>query len=106
MALTTARMPILALALMAAQPALADTPVAPPAPAAPAAKFNLDTPIEALVADARTRAVLESDLPGLTSHPQFDMFKTMSLTTLAPFAPDKLTPDRLDKVKADLAKLN
>jgi len=25
---------------------------------------------------------------------------------LAPFAPDRLTPDRLDKVKADLAKLN
>jgi hypothetical protein len=97
----------LGLALTATQPARADAPTANPAPvSAPATKFTLDTPIETLVADTRTKAVLEADLPGLTSHPQFDQFKSMSLTMLAPFAPDRLTPDRLDKVKADLAKLN
>lgn len=83
-------------------PALAD-----PAPTAPAAQtaFNLDTPIETLVADARARAILDADLPGLTAHPQYDQFKGMSLTMLAPFSPDKLTDERLGKVKADLAAL-
>ncbi len=91
-----------ALTLSVATPALAD-----PAPAtAPAAKFTLDTPIETLVADTRARAVIDTDLPDLTKHPQYEQFKTMSLTTLASFAPDKLTPVVLGKVKDDLAKLN
>jgi hypothetical protein len=91
-----------ALTLSATTPALAD-----PAPAtAPAAKYTLDTPIETLVADTRARAVIDTDLPDLTKHPQYEQFKTMSLTTLASFAPDKLTPAVLGKVKDDLAKLN
>ena len=91
--------------------ALLAAPIAPamadPAPAAPAVQsgFNLDTPIETLVADTRARAILEADLPGLTAHPQYDQFKGMSLTMLAPFAPDKLTDERLGKEKADLAAL-
>ncbi|WP_353230621.1 hypothetical protein [Novosphingobium sp.] len=105
MASTSALLPLFALALLSAPPALADAAATTPAPAT-AAKFTLDTPIEALVADSRSRAVIEADLPELISHPQFDMFKSMSLTALTAFAPDKLTPERLDKVKADLAKLN
>lgn len=89
------------LAVATAGPALAQPA---PAPAAQTA-FNLDTPIETLVADTRARAVLDADLPGLTAHPQYDQFKTMSLTMLAPFAPDKLTDERLGKVKTDLAAL-
>jgi hypothetical protein len=87
--------------------ALGAGPALAQAPAAPAeAKFSLDTPIETLVADARAKAVVDADLPGLTSHPQYEQFKSMSLTMLASLAPDKLTPERLDKVKGDLAKLN
>jgi len=91
-----------ALSLIGAGPALADPQ---PAATAQAAKFTLDTPIEALVADPRAKAVLDTDLPSLTSNPQYDQFKGMSLTVLASFAPDKLTPERLDKVKADLARI-
>ena len=95
------------LALAGAQPVLADPPSPPPAaPAAPAAKYTLDTPIERLVADPRAKTVLDTDLPGLTSHPQFATFKSMSLTALSGFAPDKLTPDRLEKVRTELAMLN
>ena len=50
--------------------------------------------------------MIDTDLPDLTKHPQYEQFKTMSLTTLASFAPDKLTPAVLGKVKDDLAKLN
>jgi hypothetical protein len=98
------------LALVGAQPVLADPP--PPVPATPAmsatpaAKYTLDTPIETLVADPRAKSVIDADFPGLTSHPRFDQFKTMSLTMLSGFAPDKLTPDRLEKVKIELAALN
>ena len=83
-------------------PALADEATTA---AAPAAKFTLDTPIETLVADNGAKAVIEADLPGLTNHPQYDQFKGMSLTVLSSFAPDRLTPERLAKVKDDLAKL-
>ena len=97
----------LGLALTATQPARADAPTANPAPvSAPATKFTLDTPIETLVADPRAKTVLDTNLPGLTTHPQFDQFKSMSLTALSGFAPDKLTPDKLDKVKTELASLN
>lgn len=92
------------LVLLEAQPVLADSQT--PTPTAPATKYSLDTPIETLVADPRAKTVLDADLPGLTSHPQFETFKSMSLTALSGFAPDKLTPDRLEKVKTELASLN
>jgi len=92
------------LATIGAQPVMADPQT--PAPATPAPKYTLDTPIETLVADPRAKLVLDTDLPGLTSHPQFETFKGMSLTALSGFAPDKLTPDRLEKVKVELASLN
>lgn len=94
------------LMLANAQPVLADPAAATSTPSATAAKFSLDTPIEALIADARAKAVIDTDLPDLTKHPQYEQFKSMSLTTLSSFAPDKLTPERLGKVKDDLAKIN
>jgi hypothetical protein len=94
------------LAAIGAQPVLADPQTPAPAPTTPAAKYTLDTPIETLVADPRAKSVLDTDLPGLTTHPQFETFKGMSLTALSGFAPDKLTPDRLEKVKVELASLN
>jgi hypothetical protein len=110
-----------ALLTLIAAPALAQTAPAPaPAPAAPAAaapaaavpavpaaaaRLNLDTPIETIVADAEGKKVLDADLPGLTTHASYDMFKSSSLTGVAGLAPDKLTPERLAKVAADLAAI-
>jgi len=86
-----------------AQTAPAAAPAAP-APAA-AAKFNLDTPIEALVADAKAKAVLDADLPGVTTHPSYDMFKGMSLRAVQPMSDGKLTDEMLKKVETDLAAI-
>ena len=103
-----------ALLALTAAPALAQTMPAPapaaPAAAAPAApattaRLSLDTPIETVVADAAGKKVLDTDLPGLTTHAQYDMFKSMSLNQVAGFAPDKLTPERLAKVATDLAAI-
>lgn len=96
-----------AVALIAAGPALAQTTTA--APAAPAAAatgaLTLDSPVEAIVANPAGKAVLDTELPGLTGHPQYEQFKAMSLKQLQPMAPDQLTQERLDKVAAGLAKI-
>lgn len=93
---------ILAVAL--ATPALAQTAAPAAAPAA-AAKFNLDTPIEQIVADPKGKAVIDADLPGTTTHAMYDMFKSMSLNQVAPMSQGKITPELLTKVAADLAAI-
>jgi hypothetical protein len=99
---------IAAVALAGVAPAaFAQTAPAPAPAAAPAAtaKFNLDTPIEALVADPRAKAVLDADLPGTTTHPHYDMFKGMSLRAVQPMSGGKLTDEQLKKVEAGLAAI-
>lgn len=80
-------------------------PAATPAAAASTAKFNLDTPIEALIADTKAKAVLDADLPGITTHPALDQFKAMSLRAVQPFSNGALTDDMLKKVETDLAAI-
>lgn len=100
--LAAAAFACLSPALASAQTASAAAPAAA-APAA-AAKFNLDTPIEALVADSTAKAVLDANLGGdVTTNPNYESFKAMSLTQVAPYAPDKLTADVLKKIETELA---
>ena len=90
-------------------PAIASAQTAPaaaPAQTAPAAKFNLDTPIETLVADEKAHAALTAALGGdVVQNPAYESFKAMSLNQAAPYAPDKLTADVMKKVEADLAAI-
>ncbi len=78
---------------------------AAPAPSAPAAsaKYTVDTPLEAIVADPAGKAVLDTVMPGLTTHAMFDQFKSMSLKQLAPMSGGKITDEGLVKVGAELA---
>jgi hypothetical protein len=92
---------IIALALAALPAAALAQPAA--TPAAPAAAATLDTPIEVLIAAEKTKAILDARVPGLTSHPMFDQFKTMSLKQLQPMAGGQLTDAMLEAVSADLA---
>ena len=99
-----------ALSVLAAAPALAQAPAAPaPAPAAaPAAAGALsveNTPIETIVANPAGKAVLDKDLPGLTSHEAYDQFKGMTLTQVAPMSQGAITPEALKTVQADLDKI-
>jgi len=102
---------LIAIALLTVTaPALAQTSPAPtPAPTtAPAAtaKFNLDTPIETLVADPAAHAVLTADFGGdITANPQYDNFKAMSLNQVQPYAPDKMPAALMTKIAADLAAI-
>ncbi len=95
-----------AIPVAAAQDASADAPATESAPATDAeasAKFSSDTPIEQLVANEQAKAVLDADVPGLSTHASYDMFKSMSLRQLAPYSQGKITDELLTKVDADLA---
>jgi hypothetical protein len=68
-------------------------------------KLTLDTPVESIVAKPEGKAVLEANLPGITTHEHYEMFKAMNLKQIAAMAPDRLTPEALAKVEAGLAAL-
>lgn len=88
-----------------AQTAPAAAPAAPATAPAATAKFTLDTPIEELVANEKAKAVLDSDLPGTTTHPAYDSFKSMSLRAVQPFSNGALTDELLKKVETNLAAI-
>ena len=76
-----------------------------PAPAAPAAAFTIETPIEALMADERAKAVLTKYLAGIDQHPAYEQFKSLSLKALAPFSQGMISDELLGKIDADLAAI-
>jgi len=92
-----------ALSALPLAPASFAQDAAAPAPAAVAAKYNLDTPIQDIVADPAAKAAFDAALPGVSTHESYEMFKTMSLNQLKTYAADKLTPEVLAKVEKDLA---
>ena len=97
-------MKLILAAVLAAVP-VAGAAAQSAAPAAPAAApaASLDTPIEALLAAEKTKAILDARIPGLSSHPMLDQFKAMSLKQLQPMAGGQLTDAMLEAVAADLA---
>ena len=100
-------------ALMAAAPAFAQGAPAPtpapaaPAPAAPAsdAKFNLDIPLQDIVADEKGKAVIEKHFPGMIALPEYEMFKAISLSQLQPYSNGKITDEMLAATAKDLAEI-
>lgn len=91
-----------ALLFAVAAPAQA-SPAPAPGPSPVAAKYNLDTPIETLMADPAAKAVMDADFPGMANHPMYDSFKGFSLRALAPLSNGKITDALLTKAAADLA---
>ena len=90
-------------ALTLTAPLAAQTPVAP-APAA-AVKYTIDTPIETIAADPAGKAVLDANMPGLTTHAMYEQFKAMSLKQLQPMSGGKITDEGLAKIGPALATL-
>ncbi len=70
--------------------------------AAAAPAFSADTPLETVVANPAAKAVLDKDMPSISTHPAFDQFKAMSLRQLQPYAQGKITDEAIAKVDADL----
>lgn len=96
-----------AAAVLASGPALAQTAPAQDhsmhaGHAAAQGKLSLDTPVEAIVANPKGKAVLDAQLPGLTTHEHYPMFKAMTLNQIAPMSNGQVSAEALAKVKADL----
>ncbi len=75
------------------------------APAVTHGALTLDTQVEAILAKAADKAVLDKHLPGMTAPPQFEQAKSMSLRQISSFAPQHITAELLAAVEADLAAI-
>lgn len=87
----------------AAPPAATTAPVTPATATAPAARLNLDTPVETIMADPKGKAVMDANIPGLDAHPSYEMAKGMSLNQIKGYAPEQFTDARLTKISTELA---
>jgi len=100
------------LLLLALPAAAQDAPASAPAstaasttagPAAPA--YSRDTPVEKMTSDPAAVAVLNKDLPGLLTAPEFAIFKSMSLKQLQQASGGDLSEVDVAKAEADLQAL-
>lgn len=89
------------LLAVTAAPLAAQAPA--PAPAAAPAMISIESPIEAIVADAKGKAIIEANFPGMTAHPAYDQFKGMTLKQLAPLSQGVITDEAIAKAEAALA---
>ncbi len=89
-----------------AAPSAAHEPVAANASSSTLATFTVHTPIDRIAADERGKAVLDRDVPGVMSNPQYVLFCSMSLSQLASLSGGRLTQSKLNEVNADLAELS
>jgi hypothetical protein len=66
--------------------------------------LTVDSTIGALMADSRTRSVMDRHMPGLANNPQFNMIRDWPLRRLAtdPHARG-LSMEKLQEIAADLA---
>ena len=92
----------LAATATAAAPALAAPPKPAPAQRPAPARFTIDTPIEDLMADPRSRVIMDKHFPNLRQNSHYFMIEGMSVRQLAPNSNGKLTPEVLAKIDAEL----
>lgn len=92
-------------ALFAASIAGAQNAPAAPAPAQAPAKLTIDAPIEQLMADPKAKAVVDTHLPNVESHPAYGQFKGMSLKAVQPLSGGMITDELLAKIAAGLAAI-
>jgi hypothetical protein len=67
--------------------------------------YSRDTPIETLAADPAAVTVLNKDLPGLLSDPQYPVFKHMSLKTIQEASGGDLSAEDVNRTVTDLQAL-
>jgi hypothetical protein len=90
-----------ALATLAAVPAFAQAPAA--APAAADGAMSVDkTTIGALMANDKSKAVLQKDVPGIEQY--LDQIKDMTLAQVAPMSQGAIDDAKLKQIQADLDK--
>ena len=103
------RAALLLVLALAAMPALAQPAApagdAPAAAAAPVVFSSASTAIGTLLDDAAAKAVLDKNVPGLTTNPQIEMARGMTLRDIQAYAAEQLTETVLKQIDTDLAAL-
>jgi len=84
------------------EPPQATASTAPTAPSS--GQMTLDTPVGTIAADPRGKAILDRDVPGLTTNPNYPMIKMMTLPALQTMSGGQMTQAQVNHVKADLAQ--
>ena len=84
-----------------------DFPLPPDAPAAsdlqaPDTQLSADTAIEKLAANPGAVAILNSNLPGLLEDPNYPMFKSMCLKTIAALSGGRIPAETVKDVDTQL----
>lgn len=93
--------PALMLAVAVATPS-----VSVAAPAATAAKtkavYKVDaTDLGTLLDDPASKAILMKHIPDVVSNPQIEMGRAMTLSQLAQYASDQVTPEKLAEIQKE-----
>lgn len=86
---------------------IAEAPWIAPSPATVTptqrAILSVDMPVEKICSNPAGKAVIDRDLPGLTTRPEYPMFKMISLKSLVGMSGGRLSNKDLAKVQADLS---
>jgi len=81
----------------------AQTDQTSPPPTQSGGSLSLETPVQEIAANPQGKAVLDRDLPGFTTNPNYPVAKLMTLHQLAAMSDGKITPAQLVQLKTDLA---
>lgn len=68
-----------------------------------AAGPTIDSPIKDIIANARSRAILDRLIPGVSTHPALSDFEDMTLTQIAPLSGGAVTPAMVAAVGTELS---
>jgi beta-glucosidase len=68
-------------------------------------RLHISLPLQVLLGDEAGKAVIEKHLAPMLEHPQLAMAMQMTLEQIAQFAPNDLTPELLQAINDDLAKI-
>lgn len=67
--------------------------------------LTVESALSALLADESAKAILEMHLPGLSGDPRIKMAMGMTLKQIMPFSQGRITPDAIEAIAIELAKL-
>lgn len=67
--------------------------------------LTIDSPLKDLLADPKTKAVLEKHFPGVSTNPRLQMAMGMTLKQIAPFSQGMINDAKIKAVDEDLKKI-
>ncbi len=67
--------------------------------------LTIDSKIVDLLANAKTRAILDKHIPGFSANPQTKLANNMTIKIIAPMSGGKITPAIIKAIETDISKL-